>query len=204
MTKREWIQRVLEGRKDVPIPQHWMSFFNSDTARRLTPDSCHYSPMWLYDVPKAYDMTPTGAENLDRLIQFNNQTGRCFACLGKGANICFGHGGPGEFYSRLIKRDENELVVEYETGVRARVQFHPHFYHHFDHPVKTKDDLDRLQLPDPADPKRYLGFAEDVAYLKSKGEYVLGSINGFFSGIHYFLMEYQETLMATIAEPELI
>ncbi|MEW6237523.1 MAG: uroporphyrinogen decarboxylase family protein [Candidatus Omnitrophota bacterium] len=204
MTKREWIQAMLEGRKDIPVPQHWMSFFNSDLARRLSPEPCHYSPMWIYDVPDRFDSSAMGADNLDRLIRFNNHTGRCFSCLGKGANICFGHGGPGEFFCRSIKRDENELVVEYETGVRAKVQFHPHFYHHYDHPVKCREDLQRLELPDPAAPERYAGFTQDAAYLKSKGEYVLGSLNGFFSGLHYFLMEYSETLMNLILEPNLI
>ncbi len=204
MTKREWIQSILRKEKNLPVPQHWMSFFNADTARRLTPPVCHYEPMGIYDVPDRFDFSAMGPEALDRLIAFNNHTGRCFACLGKGANICFGHGGPGEFFSRLLKRDENELVVEYETGVKAKVQFHPHFYHHFDHPVKTREDFERLEWPDSADPRRYEGFAQDVAYLRAKGEYVVGSLNGFFSGIHYFLMEYPETLMNLIEQPQLI
>ncbi len=204
MTKREWIKAVLAGDKSMPVPQHWMSFFNSDLARRLTPESCHYFSMWIYDVGENIDRSPMGPEALDRMIEFNNYTGRCFSCLGKGANICFGHGGPGEFFCRMIERDDNKLVVEYETGVRAKVQFHPHFYHHFDHPIKTKDDLNKLKLPDPSDPARYEGFKQDVQYLKSKGEYVIGSLNGFFSGIHYFMMDYQETLMNLILEPDLI
>lgn len=202
MTKYEWIKAVLNGSKDVPIPQHWMSFFSGELARKLTPPECHYSPMWIYDVPDHYDMSPMGAEALDRMIAFNDQTGRCFACLGKGANICFGHGGPGEFFSRLIDKNENELVVEYETGVRAKVQFHPHFYYHFDHPIKSEDDLKKIELPDPNDPRRYEGFAEDVRYLKSKGEYVVASMNGFFSGLHYFLRAYTDTLMGLVIEPD--
>lgn len=204
MTKYEWIKAVLAGNREVPTPQHWMSFFNGDLARRLTPDECHYNPMWIYDVPDWFDPSPMGAEALDRMIAFNRYTGRCFSCLGKGANISFGHGGPGEFFSRLVYRNEEELVVEYETGVKAKVQFHPHFYAHFDHPIQSLDDMRRLQLPDPNDPRRYVGFAEDVNHLKSKGEYVVASLNGFFSGLHYFLMKYTDVLMGLVSEPELI
>lgn len=204
MTKYEWIKAVLAGNKDVPTPQHWMSFFNGDLARRLTPPECHYKPMWIYEVPDRFDFSPMGAEALDRAIAFNEYTGRCFACLGKGANISYGHGGPGEFFSRLVYRNEEELVVEYETGVKAKVQFHPHFYAHFDHPVQSIEDARNLQLPDPSDPERYRGFAEDVKYLKAKGEYVVASLNGFFSGLHYFLMKYTDTLMGLPRDPDLI
>jgi len=204
MTKHEWIKAVLAGNRDVPTPQHWMSFFHGDLARKLTPENCHYYPMWIYDVPEYFDPSPMGADALDRMIAFNNYTGRCFACLGKGANLCFGHGGPGEFFSRMVYKNETELVVEYETGVRAKVQFKPHFYYHFDHPIKTMDDLKDFVLPDPSDPNRYAGFAEDVKYLKTKGEYVVASLNGFFSGLHYFLRAYTDTLMALIDDPGFI
>lgn len=204
MTKREWIHAIIKGEEDVPIAQHWMGFFNSETARDLTPEYCHYDKMWWYDVSDEFDSSAMGSDQLDKMITFNNYTGRCFACLGKGANISFGHGGPGEFFVRIRERIENGFIAEFETGVLAKIQFHPHFYHSYGHPVKTMDDLNKLKLPDPADPNRYEGFAEDAHYLKSKGEYVVGSLNGFFSAMHYFLMDYQDVLISLITDPNLI
>ncbi len=204
LSKRQWIQRLLAGENNLPIPQHWMSFFNGRTARRLTPNSLHYNPLWLYDSEKNFDFSPIGPENLDRMIAFNNYTGRCFACLGKGANIAFGHGGPGEFFNRILEKSDDQIISEYETTVKVKVQFNPYFYHSYDHPVRTAEDLQKLPLPDAADPGRYAGFAQDAGYLKSRGEYVIGSMNGFFSGIHYFFMDFQQTLMDLILTPELI
>jgi len=111
-TKREWITAWLRSDKDLPIPQHWMAFFNGETARRLTPATCHYASMWLYDVADRFDTAAMGRETLDRMVAFNHHTGRCFACLGKGANLAFGHGAPGEFLLRLVNRDDNGLEAE--------------------------------------------------------------------------------------------
>ncbi len=204
MTRREWIEAIIEGKEGLPIPQHWMSFFNSETAKRLTPDSCHYERMWWYDVVEEYDMSPMGPKQLDRMVRFNEYTGRCFSCLGKGANISFGHGGPGEFFVRLKERTENSIVVEFETGVLAKIQFNPFFYYSYNHPVKSIGDVKNLKLPDPNNPRRYEGIKQDTEYLKAKGEYVLGSLNGFFSGLHYFFIEYQELLISFITDPKLV
>ena len=203
LTNRDWIKAILNG-DPVPTAQYWMSFFNADTARKLSPPCCHFNGMSLYEMGEKFDMTGMSHEDLDKLIEFNEHTDRCFACLGKGAAVMFGHGGPGEFYCRIVEQNSQYRIVQYETGVKVKVNFDPHFYHSFDHPVKTIDGLDRLKLPDANDPKRYEGFAENVQYLKSKGQYVLGSLNGFFSGLHYWLTDYQELLMALITEPEFI
>lgn len=204
MTKREWITEILNGKKNIPIAQHWMGFFNRETTEKLTPKEYHYDTMGWYDVTDEFDMNAMGHEQLDKMIALNNHTGRCFACLGKGANISYGHGGPGEFFVRIKERQDNGFIAEFETGVLTEIQFHPHFYHSYNHPVTTMEDLDKLELPDPSDPKRYLGFAEDVAYLKEKGEYVLGSLNGFFSGLHYFIIDYQSLLMTLLTDPDFI
>jgi uroporphyrinogen decarboxylase len=116
----------------------------------------------------------------------------------------FGHGGPGEFFCKCIERKRDHIIVAYETGVKVKINFQPHFSHSFDHPVTNLEDLERLKLPDPHDPMRYQGLAHNARYLRDRGQYVVGSMSGFFSGIHYFLMDYQETLMALITEPELI
>jgi uroporphyrinogen-III decarboxylase len=204
MTKREWIKNIIDGRKDVPVAQNWMGFFNSQVAKRLTPESCHYHYMGWYDAPDYFDMSAMGPDQLARMIALNNYTGRCFTHLGKGANISYGHGGPGEFYVRTKEKHANGLIAEFETGVQVRMQFNPHFYHSFNHPLQSIDDLKNLRLPDPAEPERYRGLAEDARYLKEKGEYVLGSLNGVFSALHYFLMEYQTVLLAFIENPGFI
>ena len=128
ITKREWISAILQGERGMPIAQNWMGFFNSKSAKKLTSPQFHYDTMWWYDVPEEFDMSAMGHDQLDRMIAFNNNTGRCFACLGKGANISFGHGGPGEFFVRIKERDNNGFIAEFETGVRAEIQYHPHFY----------------------------------------------------------------------------
>lgn len=204
MNNRELVKMTIEANKDAPVLHHWMGFFNAELAKKLTPSHCHYDNMWLYDTPEFFDFSAMGQRNLDKMVDFNHYVGQCFISLGKGANISFGHGGPGEFFNRIIKRSENELVAEYETTVKAKVQFNPHFYHFFDHPIETIEDIKKLQLPDADNPQRYVGFAEDAAYLKSKGEYVIASLNGFFSGLHYFFMDYQQVLMATILDTKLI
>jgi uroporphyrinogen-III decarboxylase len=201
--KRQWIKSVLAG-DDVPTAQYWMSFFNADTARKLTPEYCHFNGMSLYEQGSDFDMSGMTEDDLNKMIMFNEYTDRCFACLGKGAAIMFGHGGPGEFFCKLIEHNKSYKIMQYETGVKVKVNFEPHFYHSFDHPVKTIKDLEKLELPDPMNPKRYKGFAENVRYLKSKNQYTVGSLNGFFSGIHYWMIDYQELLMALISDPILV
>ncbi len=204
LSHRDWIQAVRAGDKNVPVPQHWMSFFNGDTARKLTPPEYHYHPLWLYDVGNGYPVQPMGAVELDKMLAFNRYTGRCLACLGPGANQAFGHGGPGEFFCRVIERNENGIIAEYETGVKTRIQFHPHFYHTYGHLVAAISDLDKISWPDASDPARYKGFSHDAAYLRQAGEYVVASLNGFFSGLHYFFMDYENTLLGLMDNPQLI
>jgi hypothetical protein len=202
--KCEWIKAIARGEKGLAVGQQWMSYFNERVARSLTPPRCHYEQMWLYDVGEEFDMSGYTDSSLDAMIAFNNYTGRCMSALGKGANIAFGHGGPGEFFSRKISSDANTLIVEFETGARAKIQFKPHFYHTFDLPVKSYDDISKLAMPDVYNSKRYEGLRSNIAYLKGRGEFVMCSLNGFFSGLHYFLCDYQEVLMGLIADEKLI
>ena len=135
-------------------------------------------------------------------MAFNDHIDRCAFPVGWGANAAFGHAGPGEINKRVIEIQDDFFIVQYETGARKEIRFHPHNVRLFDMPVWDRSDLESLQLPDPDDPGRYAGFAEDVAWAKAQGEWTVGWVNGFFSGVHYFLRDYAEFLADLASDRE--
>lgn len=202
-TNRERMQATLAGERPDYIPS-WVVGFNSEAdARRLVP--AELVPADLYYVPAdgAYGFAAHEPAELDTAIAYNRYIDQVATGVGRGANFCFGHAGPGEFNSRVVERTADGFVVEYETGARDRHNVLPQFKHQLSRPVRTIDDVDRLVLPDPDDDARWEGFAADVAYLKAAGEYTVGWVNGFFSGGHYFFCDYQDFLANLLLEPEL-
>ena len=199
-TKREFVAACL-NHEEGPVPQWPMGFFNKALAVRLMPGLVY--PTY-YHLPEqgAYGFGPLDDRERECAVAANAYIDKCSMGIGRGANWCFGHAGPGEFNCRVIERGENHFVVEYETGARHYYQLRPHNYHIVSSPVSDPSRLDSLDLPDPADPRRWAGFAADVAWFKSRGEFTHGHINGFFSGLHYFLMDYPEVLMGFRLNPE--
>jgi uroporphyrinogen decarboxylase len=204
ITNRERMLATLAGEVLDRVPSWINGFFNTDTIRRLIPSEFLVDDLGWWPQEGTYGFAAQTLDELDRLIGFNRYIDRVAVAAGRGANHAFGHGGPGEFNSRVIERTERCRVIEYETGARARIHTEPHFYHLFEMPVKTLDDLERLQLPDPEDPDRWHGFGEEVAYLRAQGEYTVGYLNGFFSGCHTFFCDYQEFMMSLILQPEFV
>jgi len=203
-TNRERMQATLGGELLDYIPSWVMGFFNAATARRLVP--AELLPVDLNSYPEhgTYGFGAHSPAELDRVIAYNRHVDQVATGVGWGANFCFGHAGPGEFNSRVVERTADGCVIEYETGARERHSFSPQFTHPASRPVRVIDDVDTLVLPDPDDPARWRGFAADVAYLKAKGEYTVGWVNGFFSGCHYFFLDYQDFLADLLLEPLLV
>ncbi len=204
ISNRDRVLAALRGEVIDYIPSWTMSFFNVQTIRRLMPAGLLVPDVGMWPEEDTYGFAAHPPEELDRLIAFNRFIDRVAVGVGQGANHAFGHGGPGEFNARVVSDAPNETILEYETGAKARVCHQPHFYHIFDLPVRTADDLERVPLPDPDAPERWQGFRADVAYLKAQGEYTVGWVNGFFSGCHYFFCDYQELLMNLLLNPELV
>ncbi len=203
-SNRERMAATLAGEVPDYIP-FWNIGFNTEAdARRLVPPEL--VPEDLYYIPPdgVYGFGAHEPAELDTVIRYNRFTDQVATGVGRGANFCFGHAGPGEFNSRVVERSPGSFVVEYETGARDHHNVTPQYKHQLARPVQALDDLDRLELPDPDDPARWKGFAEDVAYLKSAGEYTVGWVNGFFSGVHYFFSDYQDWLANLLLEPELV
>lgn len=204
MNNRERMRAVLAGQYLDVVPSWTMSFFNVATIRRLIPPELLVDDLGMWPDHGAYGFEPHTEQELCKLVAFNRYIDRVAIGVGRGANHAFGHAGPGEFNTRVVAHTPTHNIIEYETGARAKVNFEPHFYHVFASPVKDIADIERLSLPDPEDHARWHGFAQDVAYLKSQGEYTVGYINGFFSGCHYFFCDYQEFLMSLVLNHELV
>jgi hypothetical protein len=197
MTNRERFFALVRDRQ--PHVLSWlMAFFNERVATEL---------LGAHNVPA--DVIPTADWNFgasdradwDAKVRYAQATGNCAAGVGWGTCIAFGHGGPGEFRDRLTEAGPQHRLSIYETGVKKEVRRDPHFYQHFDYPVRSRADWERLALPDPDDPARYRGIADEAAFYRQHDLIAYANLNGFFSGIHYFLYPYDELLADLILDP---
>jgi len=202
MTNREIMQALLEGEQPATTPQWIMAISSIELTQRIIPAELIYEGYLLDLDGGEYGFGPMGEERLRQEQRFNKHIDRCAFPVGWGANAAFGHYGPGEFNPRVIERRDNGFIQQYETGARREVRLHPHNVHMFDMPVSGPEDLKRLQLPDPADPARYAGLAEDIAWAKANGEWTIAFINGFFSSLHYFFRDYANFFLDLAADPE--
>ena len=71
-------------------------------------------------------------------------------------------------------------------------------------PCRTPEDFAHLVLPDPDDPARYAGIAGETVYYKQHDLIAYANLNGFFSGIHYYLYPYDQLLMDLLLNPEFV
>ncbi|RLI37497.1 hypothetical protein DRO55_01205 [Candidatus Bathyarchaeota archaeon] len=97
--------------------------------------------------------------------------------------------GGGGFRSKVVETGRDYWIIEWETGARWMIMRRPFSFErrYIHYPVMSEDDLDKLELPDPDDPERYEGIRERVRYFTEKGYFTSCGINGFFSGVWYFL-----------------
>ncbi len=200
MNKRELLLCAL-NREENTVPVWPMGFENLDTAKRLVGEE--NVPL---DIPPEYEYKKGAAneQNMMLKIKFAEQVDSCVIGVGKGGSFSHGHGGPGEFMEKLVDKGENYCISIYETGVKREVKTNPHFFRYFDHQGETEESFERLEFPNALDASRYVGIKEEVAFFKQKGYFTTANINGFFSGLHYFLCPYDKILLNFLLEPEFV
>ncbi|MEM3745634.1 MAG: uroporphyrinogen decarboxylase family protein, partial [Candidatus Bathyarchaeia archaeon] len=101
---------------------------------------------------------------------------------------------------RVIETGEDWKVVEWETGAKWRIGTERNIWarQYIEYPVKAEEDIDKIELPDPDDPSRYEGVEKAIKHVVERGFFPSCSINGFFSGVWYFLRGPLETILKDI------
>jgi hypothetical protein len=201
MTNRELMRAILAGERLEFTPQWLMAFANMLLVERVIPKEMHYDGYYLYPGKGQYPFAALGEEGLIQRRRFNDYIDGCAFPIGWGAHAAFGHGGPGEFNCKVLESRGDGFIVEYETGVKKEVNYRPHNTRAFGYPITDESDLDKIRLPDPKDPERYRGFAQDVAWAKENGQWTIGWVNGFYSGIHYFLRPFEDLCLDMALNP---
>jgi uroporphyrinogen-III decarboxylase len=202
MNNRDIMKALLQNKKIRYVPQWLMAFFNIELVQKLVPAELQYDGYAEYPKAGEYGFLPMGSDRLSKEKMFNTYIDRCAFPVGWGANAAFGHSGPGEYNKKVIEKGKNHFTVKYETGAKWEIRTDPYFVRIFDLPVNDEDDLEDILLPDPGSENRYMGIREDILWAKENGEWTVGWINGFFSGVSYFLRKYDAFLMDLVDNPD--
>lgn len=200
MTKRDYMLSALHH-EEALIPSWSMAFENIETAQRLlgeenTPTDIH--PL------KTYRLGAADPDNQQRKLRYAEKVDDFVIGVGQGGSFSFGHRGPGEFMERLLEQDDKHILSVYETGVKREVRFSPHFYRHYDYPAETLEAFREMVFPDVDMPGRFDGIKEESDFFHEKGYFTYGCVNGFFSGLHYFLCPYDELLVQLLLDEDFV
>ncbi len=127
------------------------------------------------------------------------------------------------FLTRTLEDNPDYTVLEFETGGQWTIHRHPFWREYSKYPPVGQSSLASFKRPDPNNHRspegftadfrvnnlygtasggntRYAGIAEDAAFFKEKGFFTTAEINGFFSGVWYFLRPFEEFLMDLVTD----
>jgi len=208
MSRRDDLLGMLSGKKPDRIPFIFMGFQDEKAMHRFTPTSTYDENTYYLpsdDPPRdAFSMDPRTQASRECAVRMAEYLDMATIGVGKGGGFPFGHGGPGEIQPTVVERTPGYRVLRYEGGHRRRVNYSPHSIRYYDFPIRTRGDLERLQIPDMRDPARFADIAADAEYFRSHGHVATGCIQGFFSGIHNSFMGFEDTLVNLLLDPELM
>jgi uroporphyrinogen-III decarboxylase len=166
--------------EEPPVTPQSIGFTNEMSRAKFTPFIEKGTVELESEISRAaFEMTDKDLKQLDKTI-------RTAEFLD---NFSVGVGGGGVRIKRVIETGGDWNTIEWETGTKWRVGTAKTIWarQYIYYPIKTDEDLDSLELPDPDDPSRYKGVEKAARYVHDKGFFPECGINGFFSGVWYFL-----------------
>ncbi|HUU28210.1 MAG TPA: uroporphyrinogen decarboxylase family protein [archaeon] len=201
MTELDNMLATLSGEHPSRFPYCPMGHWNRRACKKLLPPECFDDN--IYSLPhERFDSFPRRPESRMAAVNYARFMGLSTLGCGKGGPMPFGHGGPGEIIGWLEKRQAGNEIYRFEGGSTRLVRYDPYsvqYGHSF--PILEPEDLERLELPDPTDPARWVDIEPDSASFTGAGIMPAGKIMGFFSGIHNNFYDFQKLMINLIDNP---
>lgn len=166
--------------EEPPVTPQIISFTNEMARAKFSPIVEEGVRRMEKEVRKAaYESTAEESAGLDRALREADFMD----------NFIIGVGDGGFKVRRVVEATDKTYIVEWETGALWRMGTARRVWarEYIKYPVNCEDDLDGLELPDPDDPRRYEGLEKGIRYVMDRGFFPMCGINGFFSGVWYFL-----------------
>lgn len=192
MNKLEAVLKTLNHEEPEVIPSQ-TEFFDDQSQKKFLPDFAEED--WRKGLLKTYDY-------LDNFLVRVVRSG---------------------FLTKTVQETEKFTIIEFETGARWKIHSQPYWREYLQYPIDDRSDLAKFTIPDPGkalvregfsrnykvdnmykpnlgENLRYQGIKEDVTYFKNKNYFTTAEINGFFSGVWYFLRDFEEFLVDLVAD----
>ncbi len=205
MTEMQNMLAVLGGERPERFPYTPMGHWNRRAVRKLLPDNCYHDH--LYCLPESsWGSDERTDASREAAVNYARFMGVSTLGVGKGGAMPFGHGGPAEIIGELESRSEDGCeIYRFEGGGRRLVRYDPYSVQYgYTFPIRTHDDLDALELPDPHDPSRWVDIEGDVAAFEVAGVMPAAKIMGFFSGVHNNFYDFEPLLLNFFDNPEFV
>lgn len=193
------IDEIIRGKERSILPYQVIFFDINAQEILLPPDLMNADEYALYYLQKtgsfAIDVKNTRIHESEWLqkadLQQNTQLEH--SCVGGGT-----------FRTRVLDETFDSIFLEFETGARWRVYKRPFCRKFVSFPLKGRDNLDGFSLSNAVDADKFKGVEDRICFFKSLGYLVSAEISGFFSGVWYHLMPFEELLSKMILDKDFI
>ena len=205
MTEIQNLQAVLKGEKPERFPYCPMGHWNRLALKKLLPEDCYDEN--LYCTPESsFGNEPRSEESRRRTVNYAMHLGCSSLGTGKGGALPFGHGGPAEIMLSLESTEPNgSQIYKVEGGSTRRYLYDPYSVE-YGHtmPLESPADLEKLELPNPRDPSRWIDIEADSKAFSEAGVMPSAKIMGFFSGMHNSFMDFEKLMLAFFDSPDFV
>lgn len=187
MNRRKIILATLQGEETNMVPNQTI-FENINALNKFVP---HFNEDWCENTLKRLEF-------LDNFIVEVGYSGLheskwlCETDEAERVTSWRSASGGGVIKTNTVEETSEHVVIEFETGGKWKIRKNPFWREYISYPIKEKEDLEKLEMPDPTDPKRYIGVKNIIRFFKKKGYFTSAEVNGFFSGVWYRYYNFED------------